>query len=59
MDDSFVTSDEALIAYNPVLPGQTAPFEVLTQANPMMKKFSVTFKEMFGGTIKVTREDSQ
>ena len=58
-DDSFVTSDEALIAYNPVLPGQTSPFEVLTQANPMMKKFSVTFKKMFGGTIKVTRADSQ
>lgn len=56
-DDSFVTSDEALIAYNPVMPGQTSPFEVLTQANPMMKKFSVTFKEIFGDTIKVTRED--
>ena len=51
-EDTFVTSDEALIAYNPILPEQTSPFEVMTQTNPAMSSFRVEFKTLFGGTLR-------
>lgn len=49
--DTFITSDDALIDYNPILPGQTSPFSVMARHNPAMRKASVEFKHMFGGTI--------
>ena len=49
-DDTFITSDEALISYNPILPEQTSPFEVMTQTNPAMSRFLVEFKTLLGGT---------
>ncbi|MBK9526998.1 MAG: hypothetical protein IPO41_01435 [Acidobacteria bacterium] len=48
---SFVTSDSALIEYNPLLPGQTSPYKVLTRHNPAMKTFNVEFKHILGGEI--------
>ena len=51
-EDTFITSDEALIAYNPILPEQTSPFEVTTQTNPAMSRFRVEFKTLFGGTLR-------
>lgn len=51
----FITSDDALIDYNPILPGQTSPFKTLTRRNPEMKRFTVEFKTMFGGTLRVDR----
>ena len=51
-DDQFITSDETLIQYNPILPGQTSPFEVMSQSNPAMSRYSVEFKTMFGGTLR-------
>jgi len=50
-DGTFVKSDEALIKYNPILPNQTSPFEVITTDNPAITKYSVSFKFLFGGTI--------
>jgi hypothetical protein len=50
-DGTFVSSDDALIQYDPILPGQTSPFRVMTRANPEMKKFTVDFKRFAGGTI--------
>ncbi len=50
-DGTFITSDSALIDYNPILPGQTSPFSILTQENPAMKKASLNFKKLLGGTI--------
>ncbi len=50
-DNTFVKSDDALIDYNPILPGQTSPFESITTDNPAIKRFKITFKFMFGGTI--------
>lgn len=47
----FVTTSEALIAYNPLLAGQTSPFKVMTSTNPEMKKFNVSFKDLMGGQI--------
>jgi hypothetical protein len=50
-DDQFITSDEALIDFNPLLPGQTSPFKTITRGNPAMSKYTVQFKQLFGGTI--------
>ncbi|MDP2950428.1 MAG: hypothetical protein Q8P22_12935 [Chloroflexota bacterium] len=53
--DTFVTSDSALIEYDPLLPGQTSPFKVLTRDNPAISKGRVTFKQLFGATIPTFR----
>ena len=48
---NFVTSDSALIEYDPLLPGQTSPYKVHTRHNPAMKTFNVEFKRLLGGEI--------
>jgi len=48
---NFITSADALIDYNPILPGQTSPFSVIAPANPAMRRAGVEFKELMGGTI--------
>lgn len=50
-DGTFITSSDALIEYNPLMPGQTSPWRVLEQHNPQMQRARVEFKELFGGTI--------
>lgn len=50
-DGTFVKTADAIIDYNPILPGQTSPFEVITTSNPEITKCKVAFKEFFGGTI--------
>jgi hypothetical protein len=55
-DGNFIKTDEAIIDFNPILPGQTSPFSTMTSGNPAMSKYSVEFKKIFGGTID-TRDD--
>ncbi|MBA7491356.1 hypothetical protein ES702_01901 [subsurface metagenome] len=50
-DGNFITSDEVLIEYNPILPGQTSPFKAIATYNPEMEKYSVSFKEFWGTSI--------
>ena len=50
-DGTFVTSANAILEYNPVLPGQTSPFTVMSTDNPEATKCQIEFKELFGGTI--------
>ena len=50
-DDTFVKTADALIDYNPILPGQISPFEVITTDNPAITRFSISFKYLLGGTI--------
>jgi len=50
-DGAFITSDTALVAYQPVLAGQTTPFKVMATWNPAMKSAYVEFKRFWGGTI--------
>lgn len=50
-EGEFVKSDQALVEYDPILPGQTSPFTSITSDNPAMAKFRVTFKHLLGGTI--------
>lgn len=49
--DTPITSESALIEYDPVLPGQQSPWKVMGRYNPAMDKYRVEFKEFFGGTI--------
>lgn len=57
-DNTFVKSSDAIIDYNPILPGQTSPFQVITSSNPEITKCKIAFKEFFGGTIP-TKTPSQ
>lgn len=52
-DGTFVKSDDALIEYNPILPGQTSPFKIMTTNNPAIQKARPEFKTMFGGALDV------
>ena len=48
----FITTGEALIDFNPVLPGQTSTFSAMAQENPKMKKASIEFKYLAGGSMR-------
>jgi hypothetical protein len=50
-DGTFITSDSALIEYNPIMPGQTSPFKALTPYNPLMAKCNVSFKTLSGSFV--------
>ena len=50
--DEFITSDSALIEYDPLLPEQVSPFKVGTRTNPEMKRYRVEFKQLMGGTLE-------
>jgi hypothetical protein len=52
------SSDDALIDYNPLLPGQESPWSTVGDYNPALTRFRVRFTEFFGGTI-LTRDDRQ
>jgi hypothetical protein len=57
-DKTFITSDSALLEYNPLMPGQVSPFKVMATHNPMMKSASVSFKLMWGDALDyVSKED--
>ena len=47
----FITSSDAIIEYNPVLPGQTSPFKIYARWNPAMKSCRLEFKTLMGGKI--------
>jgi hypothetical protein len=55
-NDNMITSSSALIEYNPILAGQTSPFKVMKTYNPEMKKASIEFSHLMGGTIKSYEE---
>lgn len=56
--DTFIKSADAMIDYNPILPGQTSPFKAMTSTNPAIKKASVQFKFLFGGRILTKGRDN-
>jgi hypothetical protein len=47
----LVKTDDALISYNPILPGQISPFKSITTSNPEMTRYTVSFKTLFGAEI--------
>jgi outer membrane murein-binding lipoprotein Lpp len=48
---NFVSSDSAMIEYQPILVNQSSPFKVMATWNPEMKKCRVEFKTLFGGQL--------
>ena len=57
-DGAFVKTSEALTSYNPILPGQRSPFEVVDTGNPAIQRATVAFKTLLGGSITaMSRED--
>lgn len=52
-NDEFITSEDALIAYRPLLVGQSSPFKVIETFNPAMAKASLELAEFWGTTYKV------
>jgi hypothetical protein len=50
--EEFVTSESALVEYNPLLPGQRSPFKVMISYNPAITKYRVEFKLLLGETVK-------
>lgn len=48
---NFISSEGALIEYDPLLPGQSSPFKVHVRWNPAMQKASLGFKELMGSSI--------
>jgi hypothetical protein len=50
-EDGVIKADDALIEFNPIMPGQTSPFHSLTTRNPVMSRFTVEFKHFFGESI--------
>lgn len=48
---SLITSDDVLLKYNPIMPGQTSPFQVITSYNPQMQRYVVNFKGLWGDPI--------
>ncbi len=51
----FITSEQALINYNPILSNQVSAFEVPAAYNPAMEKANVEFKYLMGGSIPFLR----
>ncbi|MER8882453.1 FxLYD domain-containing protein [Mesorhizobium sp. M0816] len=47
----YVKSATAMVEYQPLLPGQTSPYTVMTTANPAITNCLTTFKTMFGGEV--------
>jgi len=54
--DRFITSEESLIDYNPILAGQTSPFSVMVRHNPAMHHATIEFKYLFGGVIATRKK---
>ena len=52
----IITSDDAFIEYDPLMPGQTSPFKVMARYNPEMKKASIRFKQLLGGELETYSE---
>lgn len=52
----FITSDDALIEFDPLLPGQSSPWKVTTRWNPAMSNASLQFKQLSGGMLSAYRD---
>jgi len=58
-DDIFIKSDNSLVDYNPLMPGQTSPFKVMSSDNPAIEKCRLSFKTMMGGKIRYKGLDNE
>lgn len=56
-DGTFITSDDSLLEYNTLLPGQSTPFKIYANFNPAMERANLGFKQMFGGAVGYISRD--
>ena len=49
---NFITSEDALLKFNPLLPRQISPFKVTTVYNPAIERYKISFTTLDGKTIK-------
>ena len=54
-DDTFIVADDALIDLDPLLPGQSSPFETISRYNPAMQSCRVVLKDLFGPELPTER----
>ena len=47
----LVKTEDALLEYNPIMPGQTSPYEAGGTDNPEITNCNVSFKHLFGTPI--------
>ncbi|MEM7050852.1 MAG: FxLYD domain-containing protein [Acidobacteriota bacterium] len=52
-----VTIRSAIVEFNPIMPGQVSPFRVMAPHNPQMGGASLSFKRMFGGTLRTRKAE--
>lgn len=50
-NDEVIKTASALIDYQPIMPGQTSPFKVLTTANPLVRRCFISVGTLFGGSL--------
>ena len=50
-DGTFVKSEMGIVEFQPLLPGQTSPWKVMTTHNPAIEKVGLRFKRMFSGAV--------
>jgi hypothetical protein len=52
----LVKAEDALLDYDPILPGQTSPFKAGGTDNPAIQKCNLSFKYLFGGQIAYSKK---
>lgn len=51
---NVVKTEDALIDYNPILPGQTSPYKTMATDNPLIKREKTAFQVLGGSEIETT-----
>ena len=50
----LVKTEDALLEYNPIMPGQSSPFKAGGTENPQITSCNLSFKYLMGGTVAYT-----
>jgi hypothetical protein len=54
-DGTLIKTAEAMVEYDPLMPGQASPFHALTPHNPLATNCGLAFKTLWGGQIAYTK----
>jgi hypothetical protein len=47
----FISSEDSVIDYTPLMPNQKSPFKVMVRRNPLMETYKIGFKTTLGGEL--------
>jgi hypothetical protein len=56
-DGTLIKTADSVVDYDPLMPGQSSPFEALTPHNPLATKCQIGFKTFWGPEIPHTKPD--